>query len=146
MVEHLDANKDVFEHQSDATINQDDPVSGTKYEWKDADGNPLGTQKNVRIITFTIKCTWTSQPTPLELHITIDGRPIICYRTNPESETVYYPNNFEYGSENIGLGGSYGLNYALPFLLEGRKVKIEVEITGGTVSNIFARIKWAKNS
>ena len=137
--------KPVFKHQPDATINQDNPDSGIKYEWS-SDGtqaNKLGTLKNVRIISIEVHCTWTVQPTPLEIWVTIDGQSLRFFVTDPESATLYYDEL--YPSEEYGY--LVKANPHAPkraFLLEGRSVKVEVEITGGTVSNLSARVKYAK--
>ena len=125
----------VPEHQADATLNQANPVSGTKYE-------VLPETKNVRIIGISVECTWTVQPTPLEVHITIDGVPILCSKTDPASAIPHFA-----GLNATMSGGTLDDTTYDPrrtFLLEGRSVKIEVEITGGTVSNLSARVKYAK--
>ena len=133
----------VFEHQPDATISVTDPESGQKYEWKDKDGNPLGTQKNVRIISIYALTTWTGQPTPLEIHVTIDGVPHRFFVNDPVSGTSYQGEIFPRALETAQLLTTAS-NLVNAFLLEGRSVKVEVEITGGTVSDLKARIKWAK--
>jgi len=132
-------------HQADATVNQA-PVSGTKYEWS-SDGtqtNKLGDLKNIRIISIVAQCTWTVQPTPLEVHLTIDGQALLWTKTDPATATDYFcvfndddaPDAMQF---ETGATGKYR-----SFLVEGRSVKIEVEITGGTVSNLFLRVKYAK--
>ena len=127
----------VFQHQPDAVLNQANPVSGTKYE-------VLAETKNVRIIGIVVVCTWTVQPTPLEIHVTIDGQAIKHSQTDPESAKFYYPTinrqSFEQGQVmDVGAQQSN-----IPFLYEGRSIKVEAEITGGTVSNLSARVKYAK--
>ena len=141
--------KPVFKHQPDATINQDNPDSGTKYEWS-SDGTQakkLGTQKNVKIISIDVQCTWTVQPTPLEVHVTIDGKNIKHSADSPLSAKWYeaYPQAYN-AENNQPLSDVETVQYSLyrPFLYEGRNVKVEAEVTGGTVSNLSARVKWAK--
>ncbi|NVM23119.1 MAG: hypothetical protein HWN68_15215 [Desulfobacterales bacterium] len=126
---------EVFKHQADATLDQTDPVSGTKYE-------VLATTKNVRIILIEAQCTWTVQPTPLEIHVTIDGQPLVFSKADPVSEDYYYATPYA-----PVAGGSLNVVAEVrhrAFLLEGRSVKVEAEITGGTVSNLSARVKYAK--
>ena len=125
----------VFQHQADATLSQNNPVSGTKY-------TVLDTTKNVRITGVSAKCTWTTQPTPLEIHLTIDGQAINFSLNNPVSATPYEP----YFSKDTSDGYLTGSDfiYSRAFLVEGRSVKVEAEITGGTVSNLTARVKYAK--
>ena len=110
-------------------------MSGTKYE-------VLAETKNVRIIAIFVKCTWTVQPTPLEIHVTVDGQALIGAKTDPVSNDWYSPDR----PTELGTGFAVGVSSIIPqpFLLEGRNVKVEVEITGGTVSNLSARVKYAK--
>jgi len=121
----------VPEHQADATLSQANPVSGTKY-------TVLDTTKNVRIISVSVQCTWTVQPTPIEVHITIDGVSITVGFTDPVSATSYF---FVNDRSSLCV---FTANRAQAFQLEGRSVKIEAEITGGTVSNLSATVKYAK--
>jgi len=126
----------VPKHQADAVLNQANPVSGTKY-------TVLDTMYNVRLISLAVKCTWTVQPTPLEMHVTLDGRLITLIQNDPVSGTSYYPYYLSFLSEDGTLTTQQDI-INKPFFLEGRTVKIEVEITGGTVSNLSARVKYAK--
>ena len=141
-----------FQMQADALVNMSGgtpPVSGTKYEWS-TDGsvaNAIGTQKNVRIISVSVAVTWTVQPTPLEVHFTIDGIPITHSVANPTTSTAYQitldPNS---AMTNQMLLSQAGTSYHLiiPYRYEGRTVKVEAETTGGTVSALNMRVKWAK--
>lgn len=77
--------------------------------------------------------------------MTVDGVAVTFHKTNPTSAAYYeaaftHPHLDNQGSMDIS--GTYTPSRA--FLLEGRSVKIEVEITGGTVSNLSARVKYAK--
>ena len=128
---------EIFVIQTPADLSQANPVSGTKY-------TILDTIKNVRIIDIIIKCTWTVQPTPLELHLTIDGQSITFPFTDPVSNTIYCV--FLHGN-SPNKWGQLSVTAHSPsrsFLIEGRSVKVEAEITGGTVSNLFARVLYAK--
>ena len=130
--------------QPDATINVTDPASGQKYEWQHPPGTPLGTQKNVRIISIAIRVTWTVQPTPLEIHIALDGRSIIHSQIDPGPNTWYYAVIQKQLNESSQTMETPSGGYEGRFLWEGRSVKVEAEITGGTVSHLSARVKWAK--
>jgi len=124
-------------NQADAVLDQAAPVSGDKY-------TVLDTTKNVRIFAISLIVTWTVQPTPLELHITIDGQTQKYSMTNPVSATGYQP--------KLASGRAAGIMFLDPtdtiisraFLFEARSIKIEVETTGGTVSNLHCRVKYAK--
>lgn len=141
----------IFQMQPDALVNMSGgtpPGSGVKYEWS-TDGsvaNAIGTQKNVRIISMLVNVTWSGQPDPLEIHGTIDG---VAYKwtftPNPASATNYFARLDAGVAENAQLLNTTDtLPAGRGFLLEGRSIKIEVETTGGTVSALNARIKWAK--
>jgi len=123
--------------QADAVLNQAAPTSGTKYE-------VLATTKNVRIISIEVNCTWTAQPSPLEVHITIDGQTITYGIANPISATNYLANPNAEKAEDSQILNTSSYHDRRSFLIEGRSVKVEAEITGGTVSNLSARIKYAK--
>mgnify|MGYP001050958184 CR=1 FL=1 len=123
-------------YQADAVLSQDDPVSGTRYV-------VLDTTKNVRIISVSVKCTWTVQPTPLQIWITVDGHEISCALIDPVSGTSY-----EVVNNPVVVGGgltaiTYTADRQAP-IFEGRSIKVEAEITGGTVQNLTARVKYAK--
>jgi len=127
---------EVPEHQANATLNQAAPVSGTRY-------TILDTTKNARILKVSIHCTWTVQPTPLELHITIDGQALTFAQTNPVStqryRPIFSPNNVMVNCDDGGTDATIPA-----FFIEGRSVKIEAEITGGTVSNLSGTVRYAK--
>jgi len=126
-----------FQHQADAVLDQDNPISGQKY-------TVLDTTANVRIIHIGVRVQWTGQPTPLEIHITIDGRSITHTKANPVSNTWYeatiYPQDdtTSYRLDPAGDGRYRAFQY------EGRAVKVEAETTGGTVTNLYARVIYAK--
>ena len=126
------------EHQADAFFQDSSPVSGTKYE-------VLAETEFVRVISIAAQVKWTVQPTPLEIYVTVDGQTLTATRNNPVDSSWYYI----FHAANTG-GGTLMTNTSLgyaaykAFLLEGRSVKIEVEITGGTVSLLKCVVKWAK--
>ena len=133
----LRAEADVFKHQANATLSQANPMSGTKYE-------VLATSKRVRIIGLTAKCVWTVQPTPLEIHVTVDGVAFKWSQTDPVSNDYYDAKTIRTSWAPTAQICAVAGNIAPAFLLEGRNVKVEVEITGGTVSNLSATLVWAQ--
>lgn len=132
----------VPEQQADAILDQANPVSGTKYV-------VLDTTANVKIHFICLSVTWTVQPTPLELHVTVDGITRKFTKTDPVSLTVYLPQanpHIDPDSQYlVSTADDEGMYEPLArALCSGRSVKIEAEITGGTVSNLFCRVKYAK--
>jgi hypothetical protein len=136
----LPEKKTVPEHQADAYLSQNNPVSGTWY-------TVLDTTKNVRIISMNAKITWaTTQPTPLEIRVTVDGNVLTFGIGNPVSDGDYMAKI----TPQFGEGGQYldvaeGVTYRA-FLLEGRSVKVEVRITWATTqpTPLRCRVKYAK--
>jgi hypothetical protein len=126
----------VPELQADAVLSQANPVSGTKYA-------VLPTTRNVRIIGSMIYVTWTVQPNPLELHMLVDGIQCTWAQANPVSPTFYYPYNHPgYAANSQYLDTTRPDNRV--FLLEGRSIFVEAEITGGTVNPLVCRVKYEK--
>lgn len=137
----------VPKHQADAYVDQSSPVSGTKYEWS-TDGtqtNKLGALTNIRLLSIYVECTWTVQPSPLEIHVTIDGQVITHTVANPVSTTTYCAVILSTTAETAQKldSNTDKAAYQQP-IYEGRKVKVECEVTGGTVSNLKMRVKYAK--
>ena len=126
----------LYQQQADATLSQA-PVSGTKYE-------VLATTKNARIEGISVQCTWTVQPTPLEIHVTIDGQAFTFTVANPVTATDYFARLSTEAAITAQVLDTTDYARERAFLLEGRSVKVEAEITGGTVSNLLARVKYAK--
>lgn len=123
--------------QADAVLNQANPVSETAY-------TVLATTKNVRVISITVSVAWTVQPTPLEIVVTIDGQTIIWTFTNPVTGTDYYAGVRAAFTPTTQPLDANDLAPYRAFLLEGRSVKIEARTTGGTVSGLYATVKYAK--
>jgi len=131
----------LFKHQADATLSQANPVSATLY-------TVLATTKNVRIISIKTNITWAvTQPTPLEVVVTIDGITMIFWVTNPGSATDYFA-SVEAGVDETlqTLETTDRLKTGRPFLLEGRSVKVEVRITWAVTqpTPLVCRVKYAK--
>ena len=131
-----------WQRQADAVLTQASPVSGTKYPL-------LNTSSIVKIIAVFAKVTWTVQPDPIEIHITVNGVLYTYAFTNPVSTQHYRPYwsfrtallNKLVAADDAGSDASFG---ALPFIDENVGCVIEVETTGGTVSSLDAILKYAK--
>jgi len=67
----------------DGVLDQNNPVSGTQYI-------VLDTILYGIIEGISVKCTWTVQPTPLRIIVTIDGQDKYHKKINPVSNTLYY--------------------------------------------------------
>jgi len=120
--------------QAEITYSLALPVSGAK-------NVVLAPTANVRIIAIYALVTWTVQPNPLEVHITIDGQLLTAAQANPATATMYFVQK----AATVSLQFSVtDLTPYLSFLLEGRSVKIEVETTGGTVQSIDCYVKYQK--
>lgn len=132
-----------YQHQADATLSQVNPVSTTLY-------TVLDTTKNVRLLSIDAKITWaTTQPTPLEVVVTIDGVSIVFGVSNPVSAQDYHASLLPYveaANEQL-FATSGGISDMMrAFLLEGRSVKVQVRITWATTqpTPLICRVKYAK--
>ncbi len=131
----------LYQHQADATLSQANPVSATLY-------TVLDTTKNVMIISIEIDITWAvTQPTPLEIVVTIDGVSTVFTVTNPVSATAYFASlNANAAASAQTLETTDRTATGRPFLLTGRSVKIEARITWAVTqpTPLVARVKYAK--
>lgn len=129
------------ERQADATLSQANPVSATRY-------TVLDTTANVRIYSIVGKITWaTTQPTPLTIYVTIDGHTFIFSQVDPVSATDYGIMVIE--SAVVGAQGMVAAGTHAPyrsFILEGRSVKVEIEITWAVTqpTPLVCLVKYAK--
>lgn len=124
--------------QDQTIVTQASPGTGTKYTL-------LDTTKNVRVITAVVRCTWTVQPNPLELHGTIDGQTFRWYSAAPVSNTWYdavWDSEQDIANQGFVVVGS-NAPHTRAFLLEAQSVKIEMEVTGGTVSEVKGKVIYA---
>jgi len=92
--------------------------------------------------------TWaTTQPTPLEVHITMDGIPYTLAMIDPISATNYFYRFLpEMAANAQGLAAdAYTDERNKSFLFEGKSIKIEVEITWAVTqpTPLVCRIKYA---
>jgi len=139
----------VPKHQEDSLTVIATPVSGTKYVWRAGEtgsGAELGEQKNVRIISINAVLSWaTTQPTPLEVHLTIDGQPITFGQTDPVSATNYVAVCRPRAAMASQIFSTADTSTSA-FLCEGRIVKIEIEITWAVTqpTDLTLRVKWAR--
>lgn len=103
-----------YEHQADATLITATPVSGTKY-------TVLDTTTFVRLISIYSEIYWgVTQPTPLEVHLTVDGQAIIFIKADPVSGTDYFGHLFG-EALNASLSTTDYIKDR-PFILEGKSV------------------------
>lgn len=131
--------------QPDAVLSQANPVSATLYE-------VLPTTRNVRLISINVAITWgVTQPTPLEVIVTIDGIPVTYTFANPVSAVNYMatnePGSAETAQRLVAPAGDYGMSsYSSPFLREGRTIKVEARITWAVTqpTPLACRVKYAK--
>jgi len=128
------------ELQDIAAISQANPVSGTKY-------TVLDTTRNVRVYGISAKITWaTTQPTPLEVHGTIDGRTVKWSQGNPVSGTWYYGYVFSALALNAQVFTTTVIETTNSIVFDARSVKIEAEITWATTqpTPLLCRVLYAK--
>jgi hypothetical protein len=130
----------VYEYQTEAAIDIAPPTSAALY-------TVLDTTPNVRIIAIMGKCQFTAgAPDPLEIIVTIDGKTIIYKKATPATGTSYGANLLtDWDDANQQLGNLDQASYRA-FLLEGRSVKIQARVTGGTLTHLIALVKWARRT
>lgn len=134
---------ETFAHQADATLSQSNPVSTTLY-------TVLDTTLNVRIYSIAANITWaTTQPTPMEAVVTIDGQTVIFRRDNPVTNTYYGAKVNETTTpalQEFDAAGAVAGYRA--FLIEGRSVKVQARITWATTqpTPLVVRVKYAKRN
>ena len=128
---------------ADATLSKDNPVSAMLY-------TVLCTTKNVRIISMSAAVMWTTtQPTPLEIVVTVDGLTQVYIQTNPVDGMWYISRMVPFNPETAQAMHPRANNYtdSLQLLhLEGRSVKVQVRITWATTqpTSLVCKVKYAK--
>lgn len=117
--------------QQKAEVNQANPVSGTQYSL-------LPTTRNVRVLGLEASCTWTVQPNPLEMHMTVDGKAVKFSQGNPVSTTLYRP--LVELAKALNAMNCSGTAYHVYSLRQWdcAELKVDVEVTGGTVQSLDA--------
>jgi len=121
----------VPKRQPDKYLYQTDPVSDQLYPVLDA-------TDNVRVIAAYAVATWSVQPTQLGVRLTVDGVLETYIKGNPENNVDYL---IEPAMRTLKTYAEVG---GRSFALEGRRVKVEARVTGGTVSLLQATVVWAK--
>lgn len=136
----------VFEQQADAYLSQANPVSATLY-------TVLPTTRNVRITSIYCEVVWaTTQPTPMEIVVTIGGVSQVYQQVNPVTATGYFasvaPNQTAALQSMLTTLSSGGVHSPLlvPFVSEGSSVKVEIRITWATTqpTPLKCRVKYAR--
>ena len=132
-------------HQADAYLSQANPVSTTIY-------NVLPTTANVRIYTINANITWaTTQPTPMDIIMTIDGQTLQFRVVNPVTATDYVAVR-DYSQVDTNQYAptlaATELNRMPAFLIEGRSVRIDIRVTWATTqpTPMTCRVKWARKA
>ena len=134
----LDA-KDIYRQQPDAYVSIDNPTVGQLYSIPPFDIE----RRDVRIIGMAANCTWTGAPSEGAIYITMDGQLITYKCEGPVSGKTYYAENgLAEPESNQTLVPDTAP--AVPFLREGKRIKIQAKITDGVVTNLWVRVKWAK--
>ena len=133
----LDA-KDIYRQQPDAYVSIDDPTVGQLYSIPPFDIE----RRDIRIIGMAASCTWTGAPSEGAIYITMDGQLITYLCSGPVSGEIYFAKNGTEFPESEQTLVTEPPDTA--FLREGKRIKIQAKITGGIVTNLWVRIKWAK--
>jgi hypothetical protein len=131
-----------YKHQADATLSQANPVSTTLY-------TVLNTTRDVRLRSINANITWAvTQPTPLEIVVTIDGQTITYIGANPVSATEYEAKPNKQNSDTNQYLGVIVNDVQSPggFLLEGKSVRVQVRVTWAVTQPtlLVCRVKYAK--
>jgi hypothetical protein len=133
-----------YQQQADATLSQDNPVANTLY-------TVLNTTNNVEIESITVQVTWTVQPDPLEIVITVDGRTRNFSFANPATAIDYTLIQSVASAAAAETAQVLATTLSATVLLhqpiKGRSIKVEArtgKTTAGTTSNLSARVKYAK--
>ena len=130
----------VFQQQADAYLSQANPVSGTLY-------TVLDTTRNVRIYNIQANVAWAiTQPTPLEVVLTIDGNTIIHGKADPVSGSFYFPTKTLAGYDEASQTLAADAPSSAAFVYEGRSVRVQVRITWAVTqpTPLVCRVKYAK--
>ena len=134
MVTYLGGN---FREQTDAVISQANPTSGTQYTVLEVHG--CG-----RLRFGQASVTWTGQPDPLELHVTVDTKTVTFTKATPVSATDYWTTIHMYSANAGSLDGTAEnagrQSYLYDFV---GYCKVLAETTGGTTQNLSARVVYA---
>jgi hypothetical protein len=103
--------------------------------------------QNVRILGIACDVAWVvTQPTPLEIVMTIDGQVLTFVQANPVSGSFYFPWIREFNANNALDMSVASQAPDKAFLIEGKSLKIEVRITWAITqpTPLEVRVKWAR--
>lgn len=129
----------------DAYLSQVNPVSTTLY-------NVLPTTLNAKIATMIAQVTWAvTQPTPLEVVVTIDGKSVIYLVANPLTTVGYYAAVSPYNTDatqplvQLMISANATSVELLPFVLKGKSVRVDIRITwaANQPTPLICRVKYA---
>lgn len=129
--------KYAWQRQPDAVLNQANPGSGVSYP-------VLALSGDVRIYSIAAWVTWTVQPNPLEVLVTIDGQVINHNVANPVSATAYEAVTVANVIPTWQVLIIVNPGQYRAFLHEGQSVGVAARTTGGTVQNLSCVVKWAR--
>lgn len=125
-----------YEYQAPITLNQANPISGTQYAL-------LPTTTYVMLLVTSGVVTWTVQPSPLEMHMNLDGQTPSPARTNPVSTTVYHLKHFSMHTNGLSIFLD-ATNLDSPLNMAAKSMGINLETTGGTVQNLSGQISYMR--
>lgn len=122
-----------------STLTQANPVANTLYTC-------LATAGNIRVKEITANVTWTVQPNPIDIVVTVDGNACMWSFTNPVSTTAYFATTINLALALNAQGASTTPSMATkPFIFEGRSVLVQMRtgrITAGTTSELSGRVLY----
>jgi hypothetical protein len=105
----------------------------------------LALTDDVRLICVEVVVIWTVQPTSVSIIIDMDGETITHIIASPVSGTYYLAVIIAHNPPNTqGLVAESYTYIARAFTYESQSMSIGARVTGGTVSNLSCRAKWAK--
>ena len=142
-MQYLIAEKQVWTQQADAVISVA-PAANTLYPI-------LAATPNVQVKSVSASVTWTVQPDPLEIVIVVDGITWTYSFANPVSTTNYIlaESVVSLAADQASqiLAATLSATTTFHRVFEGRNVAIYArtgKTTAGTVSNLTARVKYAR--
>lgn len=130
--------------QADAVLSQANPVSTTLYEVL------ATTSGGVKIKSVTSTITWAvTQPTPLEIVVTVDGISKVFGVGNPISATIYgtcRSVDRDNATEATQFLVSVFSVDNLPIEIQGKSIRVQVRITWATTqpTPLTCRVKYEK--
>lgn len=125
----------VWQRMADATSTTASPSTGVAV-------TVLDTTKNCRIHSMVVKCTGTL--TNLEIHVTIDGQTITFANASATTNTFNFTKFDSTLAATAQVLQETTEYYAYrQVLLEGCSVKVTIEATGTSLSDLIGRVKYS---